>query len=262
MPELTFNDLPKVIEENKMIASEIHMKVDDYLQNYHPSGWNKIDGAKRFIEQNQHHLIEAPINDLTLGGFIRTTNTDKLICYINSAQPRMYQNFVIFHELYHLLYSLNKLDELHLVEAGMDKRSDERKADYFASLLLLNEHELRSFFTSLEDPKDTLYTKIYLCMSAFKAPYKAVLIRLHELNLISGAHLKDTFDEKITFHEEFRKLGMDPYILEPSNVINFKSLESLMAQNPLPGIVQESNLRVFQEIEGFFTDVRKRHSDE
>ncbi|RWR11899.1 hypothetical protein QNH23_18450 [Siminovitchia fortis] len=54
MPEITFDDLPEVIEENKLIASEIHMKVDQYLKNDHPKGWNKIDGAKRFIEQNHH----------------------------------------------------------------------------------------------------------------------------------------------------------------------------------------------------------------
>ncbi|WP_186306567.1 ImmA/IrrE family metallo-endopeptidase [Siminovitchia fortis] len=260
MPELTFDDLPEVIEVNKLIASEIHMKVDQYLKNDHPKGWNKIDGAKRFIEQNHHCLIEAPINDLTLGGFIRIINNDKLICYINSAQPRMYQNFVVFHELYHLLYSPKQLDDLHLIEAGMDNRSEERKADYFASLLLLNEHELRSFFTGLKDQKKPLHTKILLCMAAFKAPYKAVLIRMYELNLITAEHLKDFFDKKVNFHDEFCKLGMDPYILEPSDVINFKSLEDLMVQNPLPEIAQTSNLKVFGEIQNYFSS--KRHRNE
>ncbi|MCM3443135.1 ImmA/IrrE family metallo-endopeptidase [Metabacillus halosaccharovorans] len=168
MPEITFDDLPKLLEENKEIRSEIHMEVNNYLQAYHPKGWNRIDGAKKFIEQ-KHYLIEAPIHDSTFGGFIRTTNTEKSICYINSAQPRMYQNFVVFHELYHLLNSFRKIEKLHFIEAEIDNRSEERKADYFASLLLLDEYELRSFFSGPENEKETLFTKILLCMNAFSS---------------------------------------------------------------------------------------------
>ncbi len=52
------------MEENREIGSEIRMTVNYYLQNYHPKGWNLIDRAKKYIDQN-HYLIEAPIQDLT-----------------------------------------------------------------------------------------------------------------------------------------------------------------------------------------------------
>ncbi|WP_106496152.1 ImmA/IrrE family metallo-endopeptidase [Lentibacillus sp. Marseille-P4043] len=256
MPELTFDDLSKVLGENRDIRSEINMAVNHYLQNYHPKGWNRIDGAKKFIEQN-HYLIEAPIHDLTFGGFIRTTNTDKMICYINSAQPRMYQNFVVFHELYHLVNSLRKIENLHLVEVEIDNRSEERKADYFASLILLDEYKLYSFFSGPENRQETLFTKILLSMNTFKAPYKAIVIRLYELSLITIEDLRDLFDKKINFVEEFRKLGKDTYILESSHVINFKGLESLMDHNSLPEVAQISNKGILEEIQRFFSDIGK-----
>lgn len=255
MPEITFANLSQLLSENKVIQTEVHRAVNHYLQNYHPKGWNRIDGAKRFIEQN-HYLIEAPINDLTFGGFIRTTNTNKMICYINSAQPRMYQNFVIFHELYHLINSF-ELEKLHFVEAGIDNRSEERKADYFASLLLLDEHELRSFFSGPENEQESLFTKVLLSMNAFKAPYKAILIRLYELLLITIEELKSLFDQEVNFIEEFQKLGKDTYILEASQVINFNSLEALMESNALPEIAQASNKEILGEIQCFFSKVRK-----
>lgn len=256
MPELTFDDLPKVLEENKEIRSEIHMAVNHYLQTYHPKGWNRIDGAKKIIERS-HYLIEAPIHDLNFGGFIRTTNTDKMICYINSAQPRMYQNFVVFHELYHLLNSFKKIENLHFVGAEIDNRTEERKSDYFASLLLLDEYELSAFFSGPENERETIYTKVLLCMNAFKAPYKAVLIRLYELNLIKIDELEAFFDKRVNFVEEFRRLGKDTYILEPSNVINFKSLELLMDQNCLPDLAQKSNKKIVEEIARFFSILGK-----
>ncbi len=258
MPEITFDDLPQILKENKEIHSEIHIAINDYLQNFHLKGWNRIDGAKKLIEQ-KNYLIEAPIDDLNFGGFIRSTNTDKLICYINSAQPRMYQNFIVFHELYHLLHNFTKMEKFHFIEAGLDHRNEERKADYFASLLLLDEHELRSFFSGSANENESLYTKILLCMNTFKAPYKAVLIRLYELNLIKFNELKMMFDKKIDFLEEFRRLGKDTYILEPSNVINFKGLESLMEHNALPAVAQTSNMKVLEDVQRFFSGPREEN---
>lgn len=256
MPELTFEHLPEILMQNKEIHSDVHLTLNHYLQTFHPKGWNFIDGAKKFIEQ-QHYLIEAPIEDSTLGGFIRTTQTKKFICYINSAQPRMYQNFIVFHELYHLITQLGTLEKMHFVEAGLDTNNKERKADYFASLLLLDEHKLRAFFLSQENEVENLLTKVILSMYVFKAPYKATLIRLYELGLLEIDELYELFDKKIDFTDTFKKLGLDTYILEPSYVINFKILESLFEKNALPPMAQSSNQNVFKEIQLFFANSRK-----
>ncbi|TRM10674.1 ImmA/IrrE family metallo-endopeptidase [Lentibacillus cibarius] len=258
MPEITFEDLPQLLKENKEIRSEIRMSVNQYLQTYHPKGWNRIDGAKKAIEQN-HYLIEAPIQDLTFGGFIRTTNNDKSIFYINTAQPRMYQNFVLFHELYHLITIAEKIEDLHFIQAEIDNSSNERKADYFASLLLLDEYELRSFFSGPENQQESLFTKILLCMITFKAPYKAILIRLYELSLIELNDLEELFDKKLNFIKEFQDRGIDTYILEASNVKNFKSLETLMARYSLPAAAQQSNNKILEEIKSFFSKAGKEN---
>ncbi len=47
MPELHFADLPKIIEENNIIKSEVENLLRKYLQHYHPKGWTIIEGAKK-----------------------------------------------------------------------------------------------------------------------------------------------------------------------------------------------------------------------
>jgi hypothetical protein len=96
-------------------------------------------------------------------------------------------------------------------------------------------------------------------MNTFKAPYKAILIRLYELSLISPADLEAFFDKKINFVEEFRRLGKDTYTLEESYVINFKSLERLIEQNYLPDVAQTSNKKVLEEIQRFFSVLGKEN---
>lgn len=251
VPELSFVDLPQILEENRQVKSEVENLMRKYLQLYHPKGWTMIEGAKKYIA-TRHFFIEAPIQDSSLGGFIRSTNTNKYICYINTYQPRIYQNFSLFHELYHLL-SLQELNsKLHIIHVGLDKNQAERKADYFASLLLMNEYELLTFYQGLDNDVETTVKKVFLCMSRFQAPFKAILIRLYELQLIDKHTIETYFDQKFNYHEEFNKLGIDHYMIERSNVVNVGNLEKMMKDYTLPETAQQANEQVFKEVVGYF----------
>lgn len=260
MPELTFEDLPSLFEENIKIKPEVNQLIKEYLKNHHPRGWDIVEGVREYIKNN-HFLIEAPINDSSFGGFIRSTNTEKFICYINTAQPRIYQNFSLLHELYHLI-SFQKIPELvHIVNAGLDRNINERKADYFASLLLIDEHSLLSFYKGEENKDNDELTKIFKAIFLFKAPYKAILIRLYELNLISTDSLKKLFDQKNNLEDEFNKLGLDPSSIEKSMVINFEDLTKLIGNNPLPDLAQQANSNVLKEVMAYFSSVKDKEGE-
>ncbi|WP_050179583.1 ImmA/IrrE family metallo-endopeptidase [Domibacillus robiginosus] len=252
MPELAFKDLSLLFEENKKIKPEVNQLVKKYLKDLHPRGWDIIDGVREYIKNN-HFLIEAPINDPSFGGFIRSTNTEKFICYINTNQRRLYQNFSLLHELFHLIYFRKITESLHIVNVGLDSDSDERKADYFASLLLIDEHELISFYTGNENQDKDIFQRIILAMARFSAPYKAVLIRLFELDLIEIEKLEELFDKKVDLEKEFQALGLDPYVVERSDVVNFGNLEKLMDSNPLPNLAQGVNKQVFSQVMSYFS---------
>ncbi|PEZ03677.1 hypothetical protein CN326_17485 [Bacillus sp. AFS018417] len=89
-------------------------------------------------------------------------------------------------------------------------------------------------------------------MSRFQAPYKATLIRLYKLYLIDEKTLETYFDKTIDYHREFEALGLDPYMIERSNVVNFGKLEKLMNQYTLPYTAQQANQQVLEEVIGYF----------
>lgn len=116
--------------------------------------------------------------------------------FINTAQPRVYQYFVAWHEVYHLVYDSNLPDEMHNIT--VDMKMNERKADYFAASVLLG--NVYEYYHALEDEDFT--NRIIRCMDLYKAPYKAVLIHLFEkaVTLYNDLQLKELilehFDHK------------------------------------------------------------------
>ena len=162
-------------------------------------------------------LVQFPIEDKYWSGAIYVKE-NKLIPVINTALPRANQYFAAWHEVYHLLFDEVLFD--HIIEN--DNMMGERKAEYFAACMLLQ--EVDSYFKSL--PPIDFISKILYCMSAFQAPYKAVLISLYEDAVRSDnekmkSQIKEIIDLKIdNMPERFRELGLDDSLVMPSFVIN------------------------------------------
>lgn len=254
MPELTKEHLPKILKKNNDIKYEVQSIANSYKSNYHLRGWSTIEGAKKWIEGN-HFLIQAPIKDPSCGGFI-FYRKDKHICYINTWQPRVYQNFVLLHELYHIMLGNegNNCQKAHFVSSELTLNQEERKADYFASILLLEESLLRQFFASLG--QESFEYKIFQIMHSFSAPYKAILIRLFELELICEKELTAYFDKRYDFELQFKKYGIDPFQIQKSLVIKFDNLEKSMKLSNLPEVAQESNQKVYEEVFDYFRSIK------
>jgi len=91
-----------------------------------------------------------------------------------------------------------------------DTSIEERKANYYASLMLLNKDALRmSFYHLSKDRELDLKTCIYYLMSLFKTTYKTIIIRLFEIGCIDDfSVLYENFANDITaVTANFDKLG-------------------------------------------------------
>ena len=111
-------------------------------------------------------LIQMPIEDKFWSGAIFVKN-GKIIPVLNTALPRANQYFAAWHEIYHLIFDKVSFD--HFIER--DNTMEEREAECFAASMLLA--GVDRYFIEL--PEMDFVSKIFLCMSAFQAPYKAVL---------------------------------------------------------------------------------------
>jgi Zn-dependent peptidase ImmA (M78 family) len=234
---ITSQNLNEVIEANKKIRNEIENFKSDFFINYNKIGITGFDKLAFEVLKKNYNLIQLPIDDEYWGGAIFIRNNFK-IPVINSAQPRVYQFFVAWHEIFHLLYDNSIAEGQHNIKAEK-MELNERKADYFAARMLLG--DVYGYYYSLEN--DEFINKIARCMDVFKAPYKAVLIQLYEdaVDVFNDIGLKrliiENFDKKPeNLVELFENLELDTDLVKPSNIISFggldKKIELLSKKEP------------------------------
>ncbi|WP_341280788.1 ImmA/IrrE family metallo-endopeptidase [Paenibacillus sp. FSL H8-0537] len=215
----------------------------------------------------EHNLVEIPIPDGNWGGAIRKFHSNKAVPIINTAQPRIYQYFIYWHEIYHLteneeINSHNEENYNIMTEFDLN----ERKADYFASQMIFGYADLLNYFYSLE--YEDFIVKIAHCMKSFKAPYKAVLIQLYQIakknnNEQLQNQIKLYFDKKWTpddWKTIFQEHALDDNLIKPSFVTNLNSIinaiKNQILQHPDVELFKD-NLKVVKEWEEKYKNVQR-----
>ncbi len=213
---ISASNIDLVIKKNKEISKEVSAQALKLQTN---TSIMRVASMPQLALLILHGfgLIQMPIEDKFWSGAIFVKES-KLIPVINTALPRANQYFAAWHEVYHLLFDKVSFD--HIIEN--DNMLEERKAEYFAACMLLQ--EVDRYFMNL--PEMDILSKIFYCMSAFQAPYKAVLISLYEdavrtRNENLKSHIKEILDLRIDdIPERFRRLGLDDSLVMPSFVVN------------------------------------------
>lgn len=213
---ISASNIDLVIQKNKEIAEEVSAQALKLQTNTSIMRVASMPQLALLILQS-FGLIQMPIEDKYWSGAIYVKE-GKIIPVINTALPRANQYFAAWHEIYHLLFDKVSFD--HIIEN--DNMMEERKAEYFAACMLLQ--GVDRYFTEL--PSMDMVSKVLYCMSAFQAPYKAVLISLYEDAVRSDndklkGQIKEIIDLKIDdIPERFQKLGLDDSLVMPSFVVN------------------------------------------
>jgi hypothetical protein len=223
---ITSNNLDEVVRRNSSIHRELEQNAQTIRANFNQMQlYSSPQLALQILAS--YGLIQMPIDSEYFSGAIFVKNGAR-IPVINTALPRVNQYFTAWHEIYHLLFDKVSFD----LVIDADTIMEERKAEHFASLMLLG--NLVPYYFAL--PEMDFVSKVFHCMSAFQAPYKAVLIGLYEGACQSGnCELRNLvlnwFDHQPSdIVEQFRKLGLDDTLVTPSNVINLNSLYSIIQE--------------------------------
>ncbi|NFG42499.1 hypothetical protein FC789_15290 [Clostridium botulinum] len=247
---ITSKNLDKVIEKNLIIKDEIIHYKDRLLTDLNLNNVVKAEEKLAFQILKDNGLIQLPIEDKFWGGAIYTKN-DRKIPVLNTAQPRVYQYFVAWHEVYHLLYDKDVINNSFNI--SIDMELNERKAYYFASMIMLG--NVYNYYNSLSE--DSFINKIIYCMDLYKAPYKAILINLYEVakNNNNSELIKlilENFDNKpINLVEKFQELELDDELVKPSHVVSIGNLERKIKkamQDDCEASSHESNLDYLKQL--------------
>lgn len=233
---ITSETLDQTIEQNEQVAKQVEEHIQFITKRL--IKWKMMSNEQQALEiLKEHHLIEVPIPDNNWGGAIRMFSNGMKIPIINTAQPRLYQYFIYWHEIYHL----TEHDEMekHLgssYEISTEFDLNERKADYFASQMIFGYYDLYDYFNSLK--YNDFMVRVAHCMKSFKAPYKAVLIELYQMskknnNEYLKSQIKLYFDKVWTFEQWekiFQEYSLDDSLIKPSYITNLNPIKESIAR--------------------------------
>lgn len=246
---ITAANIDLVIQKNRKIWEEISTQAIKLQTN--PVIMKAVSAPQLALLLLQRFgLVQMPIEDKFWSGAIYVKH-GKVIPVINTALPRANQYFAAWHEIYHLIFDKVSFD--HFIET--DNTLEERKAECFAANMLLA--GVDRYFTEL--PEGDFISKIFCCMSAFQAPYKAVLVSLYEYAIKSdneklGKKIKEIFDLQFDdMPERFRLLGLDDSLVKPSYVINTSSLQEKIRRSK----VANPELNYHKDNEEFLSNIMK-----
>lgn len=267
---ITSRNLDETVERNEQINRQVQSHI--HFIEKHLTKWKSLPIEEQALGiLKEHHLIEIPIPDVDWGGAIRKFHDDKVVPIINTAQPRVYQYFIYWHEIYHLTESEEMLvHKSNNYEITTEFDLNERKADYFASQMIFGYSDLYDYYHSL-DYKDFI-TRAAHCMKSFKAPYKAVLIQLYQMakrnqNEQLKNQIKADFDRQFTVKEWaaiFQEYALDDTLIKPSFVTNMNAvinaIKSQIEQHPDVELFRD-NLNVVRGWEDKFKQVQREEKE-
>jgi len=172
------------------LYDEIKKEVLLFQQKY-SGARDKIlqDDIFRIIENMEGiDLLLFPVKDDDLCGFI-CEYKGEIFIYINTYLTLAKQIFSAAHEIYHFINNGQK-ELLHrkIIEDTEEEKLEieESKANLFAALLLVPEDSLKSELDLLnvKTAEDINILKLIKLMDTFAVPYKTIVLRLFEIELM------------------------------------------------------------------------------
>lgn len=177
--------------DNKTIEN-IKSKARQKLLEYNKL--NDVIGIQIFhILELQNKVLYYPIEDEEVWGFSEKIKGRSFV-WINTAIDYDKQIFAAAHELYHLWFENESevilKSDVEEIEDGFNQKENELIANRFAAEFLINEELLLQETRTYGINKNKLDLKDILKLShLFVVPYKTMLRRLYEVDLLS----KDEF---------------------------------------------------------------------
>ena len=199
-------------------------------------------GDKIFdIIENQYEsfLLLYPLKSRNIAGFTRKKG-ELIQIFINTSFDNGFQNFAGAHELYHLIQFQEKendnfvlcknTDVLDTIDES-DINLEELKANYFAAAFLLPREVVFERFKKIKKlhcSEEDFILEILKVQFQYEVPFKTILKRLRELDIIDKKHYV-----KLKMHEE--------------NILEYSKMMDASIENGIKGL-NSSNTRKYHTL--------------
>ncbi len=256
-------NIEKVVNFNRDYLPEVKSKIEMLKSSGDPLIASKpLEFIKTYLYENAR-VLEFPIKNSDYGGLVFYYNQDFYI-QINTAQPKIYENFMWAHEFYHFYFDKDKVKkkEENLVQIDSIFDEKERLPNLFAGELLINDHILNRKYTSLKKDNSLSLADIAVhLIPVFEVPYKAIVIKLAQNQFITIDKAKDIidYDYKNNLPDE-----IDRTLFAASNKIKIDDYKNLIskAENNLNEEDYQSIINKYKKLYQLVLDWRKELAGE
>ncbi|TCI24328.1 ImmA/IrrE family metallo-endopeptidase [Exiguobacterium sp. SH5S13] len=238
---ITKENLLQVVESNRRLLPSVLSKVEETREISLLFRYKPVEVIKHYLMQTAN-VILFPSSFPNYGGMV-TYRNHRFYIHINTAQPRVYENFVWVHEYYHFKYEQSKIKNAAIQTFFEDSvlNEHERQANLFAAELLVDGRLLSDLFQqvtrTLRDRP--LVDRVLHLMPVFEVPYKVIVIKLLQDGLLSEDDALNLID-----HEYREQLpdDFDHSILQPTLVIKLDDLNEMLRDPSVISGLRESDL--------------------
>jgi Zn-dependent peptidase ImmA (M78 family) len=166
----------------KINYNEISQLALEFRNNCFLNAYESID-CEKLLWQLNVLMVYRPLSPSFSG--MCEKKKDKRFILINSNQVLSRQHFTIAHELYHLF--IQKEFKIHICNPGTANVKDveEKKADIFASNLLMPELGIKRLIPTPEFDEGIKLSTLFKLENYFSVSHAALLYRLKDLKLLT-----------------------------------------------------------------------------
>jgi len=225
---------------------------------------NIMQIARTSFRKKGYLVLELPIADNEIGALCYKGDALGYIV-LNSSLPKVNVNFAVCHELYHVYYQNSKFrTKVEFSNNHYYEHEEEFAANLFAGMLLMPETSFRIMYEKFKEESENDEKDIIIrLMNYYQAPYMAVLIRCHELELPYGNRISEELlnVNQEDIKEKFDELWLDGSILEATKRDDYEHIETLV-KNIGNNYIEEAYLnkrtleKTLQNMKFLYSDIK------
>lgn len=219
-----FRDIMKI---NRELLPRIRSRVEETRDQSSLFKFAPVEHIKAILGKKAQ-VLQFPSNSKNYGGMVLYRN-NRFYIHINTAQPKIYENLMWVHEYYHFIYESNEIKNSKYKTFFEDSLLNEREraANLFAAELLIDTNLLSESYQmlSLLYPNENNEKIAMRLIPRFEIPYKAIIIKLAQEQLISIEKAESIidFDYKNHLPPDF-----DQTLIQPTMAVKLNNLAELL----------------------------------
>lgn len=225
-----------------------------------------INDIFSFVDRMNINLIRMPIDENSICGFSAVYEGKKVIVS-NSSEILSREIFTIAHEIGHCLFDLDVDEQRLIVDEDINSNSkdfSEKRADYFAVVLLLPEEQLRKYikFELEKRPSEIRALDVIRMQIEFNVSYAAIVMRLFDLGLIKSGLKNKLFLERDskTSRKLFHVMKLNDDLIKSTDALKVPNkYYEYVFSNYENGYISFDKLKEALELVGFSTEGIEQH---